>query len=83
MLIPYRNQRSLLFRCLDALPLRSSSQDQSILTALAWMQSFRKSHHEYLLLTKNDLTNLPLNWIPEKWERAVFPHGRDTRQLGI
>lgn len=81
MLVPYRQQRSLLFQCLDVLPLRSSSQDRSILIALAWLQGFRNAHREYLLLTENDLANLPLDWLPEKWGRAVFPHGRDSRML--
>jgi TnpA family transposase len=81
MLVPYRTQRSLLFLCLDALPLCSSSQDRSVLIALAWLQGFRSAHREYLLLTDNDLANLPLDWMPEKWGRAVFPHGRDSRML--
>nr|WP_258187902.1 hypothetical protein [Trinickia symbiotica] len=45
------------------------------------LQGFRNAHREYLLLTDNDLANLPLDWLPEKWERAVFPHGRDSRML--
>ncbi|TAL55812.1 Tn3 family transposase [Pandoraea sp.] len=81
MLVPYRTQRSLLFQCLDVLPLQSSSQDRAVLVALAWLQGFRNAHREYLLLTDNDLANLPLDWLPEKWERAVFPHGRDSRML--
>ncbi|NPT60787.1 Tn3 family transposase [Paraburkholderia elongata] len=81
MLVPYRNQRSLLFQCLDVLPLRSSSQDRAVLVALAWLQGSRNAHREYLLLTENDLANLPLDWLPEKWGRAVFPHGRDSRML--
>lgn len=52
-----------------------------MLTALAWLQGFRSAHREYLLLTDNDLANLPLAWLPEKWERAVFPHGRDSGML--
>ncbi|VWD64204.1 transposase Tn3 family protein [Burkholderia lata] len=81
MLVPYKSQRSLLFQCLDALPLRSSSQDRSVLIALAWLQGFRAAHREYLLLTENDLANLPLDWMPEKWVKAVFPQGRDSRML--
>nr|WP_254209640.1 Tn3 family transposase [Burkholderia multivorans] len=81
MLVPYKTQRSLLFQCLDALPLRSSSQDRAVLIALAWLRGFRAAHREYLLLTETDLANLPLDWMPEKWARAVFPHGRDSRML--
>ncbi|MGF6292937.1 hypothetical protein QFZ98_004798 [Paraburkholderia youngii] len=81
MLVPYRNQRSSLFQCLDVLPLQSSSQDRAVLVALAWMQGFRNAHREYLLLTESDLASLPVDWLPEKWERAVFPHGRGSRML--
>jgi hypothetical protein len=81
MLVPYRTQRSLLFQCLDVLPLQSSSQDRAVLVALAWLQGFRNAHREYQLLTDNDLANVPLDWLPEKWERAVFPHGWDSRML--
>nr|WP_227789652.1 MULTISPECIES: hypothetical protein [unclassified Burkholderia] len=71
MLVPYRSQRSLLFQCLDVLPLRSSSQDRSALIALAWLQGFRNAHREYLLLTDNDLRSLPLDWLPEKVESGL------------
>ncbi|MFL9861475.1 hypothetical protein PQR72_38060 [Paraburkholderia madseniana] len=81
MLVPYRTQRSLRFQCLDVLPLQSNSQARAVLVALAWLQGFRNAHSEYLLLTDNDLANLPLDWLPEKWEHAVFPHGRDSRML--
>ncbi|MFM0133753.1 hypothetical protein [Paraburkholderia sediminicola] len=77
MLVPYRTQRSLRFQCLDVLPLQSNSQARAVLVALAWLQGFRNAHSEYLLLTDNDLANLPLDWLPEKWQHAVFPHGRD------
>ncbi|QUN32294.1 Tn3 family transposase (plasmid) [Cupriavidus sp. KK10] len=81
MLAPYRQQRSLLFQCVEVLPLRSSSQDKAILVALAWMDGFRASHREYLQLTDNDLANLPLDWIPDKWNKAIFPDGRSARLL--
>lgn len=59
MLVPYRQQRSLLFQCLDVLPLQSSSEDRSVLISLAWLQGFRNAHREYLLLSENDLAHLP------------------------
>ena len=49
--------------------------------ALAWIQGFRTSHREHLQLTDDDLMNLPLDWIPAKWEKAIFPDGRSTRLL--
>ena len=69
------------FQCLDILPLHSSSQDRSVLIALAWLRGFRNAHREHLPLTNNDLANLPLDWMPEKWERAVFPRGRNGGML--
>ncbi|QBY56181.1 Tn3 family transposase [Cupriavidus oxalaticus] len=81
MLAPYRQQRSLLFQCLEVLPLKSSSQDKTVLVALAWIQGFRTSHREHLHLTDDDLLNLPLDWLPAKWEKAIFPDGRSSRLL--
>lgn len=51
MLVPYRTQRSLLFQCLDVLPLQSNSQDRAVLVALAWLQGFWNARRECLLLT--------------------------------
>ena len=59
LLAPYRNLRSLLFQCLDILSLRSSSQDDALLGALAWIQQYRASRREYLLLGDADLAELP------------------------
>lgn len=81
LLAPYRNLRSLLFQCLDILSLRSSSQDDALLDAVAWIQRHRASRREYLLLGNADLAELPLDWIPEKWEKYVFPDGRSARLL--
>lgn len=81
MLAPYRQQRSLLFQCIEALPLRSSSQDKAILVALAWMQGYRTSHREYLQLTEAEFADLPLDWLPDKWNKAIFPDGRNSRLL--
>ncbi|WP_444634001.1 Tn3 family transposase [Cupriavidus oxalaticus] len=81
LLAPYRNLRSLLFQCLDILSLRSSSQDDALLGALAWIQQYRASRREYLLLGDADLAELPLDWMPEKWEKFVFPDGRSARLL--
>jgi len=78
MLRPYRQSRSLLFQCVEVLPLRSSSEDRAILSAVAWMEGFRNSRREYLLLTDNERDSLPLDWVPEKWNKAIFPDGRDA-----
>lgn len=78
MLQPYRVKRALLFQCLDVLALKSSSQDDAPLRALAWLQRFRSSHREYLALTADDLAQLPLDWLPEKWRRLVFGSGKSA-----
>lgn len=72
MLQPYRSKRPLLFQCLEALTLRSSSQDDALLGALAWMQRFRSSHREWLVIEANDLAVLSFDWLPDKWEKLVF-----------
>ncbi|MFP4896618.1 Tn3 family transposase [Paraburkholderia sp. EG304] len=81
LLTPYRNLRSLLFQCLDMLPLKPSSQDDALLVALTWMQPLRSSRREHLMLSDDDVATLPLDWIPEKWEKSIFPDGRSARLL--
>ncbi|WP_455750180.1 DUF4158 domain-containing protein [Ralstonia mannitolilytica] len=81
MLRPYRNLRALLFQCLDLLSLRASSQDDALLRALDWMRSYRTSHREYLMLSDRDAANLPLGWIPDKWEKPIFPNGKSGRLM--
>ncbi|WP_018441893.1 Tn3 family transposase [Trinickia symbiotica] len=81
LLAPYQNLRSLLFQCLDILSLKSSSQDDALLKAFDWLKQYRSSRREYLLLSDADLAQLPLDWIPEKWEKSVFPHGRPSGML--
>jgi TnpA family transposase len=81
MLFPYKSKRPLLFQCLDALALRSSSQDDALLRALTWMRRYRSSHREYLPIAADDLAALTLTWIPDKWVKLVFgkdqPEGDD------
>ncbi|MCW3698919.1 Tn3 family transposase [Burkholderia cenocepacia] len=81
LLIPYRNLRSLLFQCVESLSLKASSQDDALLKALDWLKVYRSSRREYLLLSDTDLEQLPLGWIPEKWERCVLPDGLSARLL--
>jgi hypothetical protein len=79
--VPYRNLRSVLFQCIDMPSLKSSSQDDALLIAGAWLRQVRSSHREYLMLGDDDIATLPLDWLPDKWEQAIFPHGRSTRML--
>jgi len=46
MLSGYAAKRSLLFKCLEALTLRSSSQDDSVLRVIALAQRYRSSHRD-------------------------------------
>ncbi len=81
LLAPYKSLRSLLFQCVEQLSLKPSSQDDALLRALEWIKQLRTSRREYLLLSDTDLAQLPLDWVPEKWERCVFPDGRSARLL--
>ena len=81
MLTPYGKLRSLLFQCVDMLSLKPSSQDDELLIALTWMHQFRSLHRENLVLSDDDAARLPREWIPEKWEKPVFPDGRGGKLL--
>ncbi|MEM5440409.1 hypothetical protein AABE10_35220 [Paraburkholderia diazotrophica] len=51
LLAPYQNLRSLLFRCVAILSLKSNSQDDALLKAFDWLEQYRSSWREYLLLS--------------------------------
>lgn len=72
MLASYAGKRSLLFKCLDILVLRSSSQDDSLLNAIALIQKYRSSHRDRIVLAEGELNALSLAWLPDKWQRLVF-----------
>lgn len=72
MLAIYTGKRSLLFKCLEALTLRSSSQDESLLAMIALTQKYRTSHKEHLSITESQIDMLALDWMPEKWRTLVF-----------
>lgn len=76
------HERQQLGRCRQCGGLSFVLDARIAWVALARLQGFRHAHREYLLrLAENDLANLSLDWLSEKWERAVFPHGRDSRML--
>ena len=79
MLSGYVGKRSLLFKCLDAMELRSSSQDESMLDAIKVIQEFRSSHKEHLSVHEAGLEDIQLDWMPEKWRNLVF--GRNVVTL--
>lgn len=72
MLQPYRSKRSLLFQCLDVLALKSSSQDDTLLQAVDWLQRHRNSHRETLTLSADDIDEMALEGLPEKWRKLIF-----------
>jgi len=72
MLVGYVSKRSLLFKCLEAMSLKSSSQDDSLLAAIAIIQKHRTSHKELLPLKEDELPELALDWISDKWRKLVF-----------
>lgn len=72
MLTGYTVKRSLLFKCLEALTLRSSSQDESLLRMISLLQQYRSSHREQLSMAETGLDMLVLDWMPDKWRNLVF-----------
>jgi TnpA family transposase len=78
MLAGYGAKRSLLFKCLEALSLRSSSQDESLLRTITLIQKFRSSHREQLSIAETSLDTLALDWMPEKWHSLIFGKRQST-----
>ncbi|MET3109392.1 TnpA family transposase, partial [Oxalobacteraceae bacterium GrIS 1.18] len=72
MLNSYPSKRSLLFKCLEALELRSSSQDASLLRAIELAQKFRSSHRDQISVTESGIDVADYNWMADKWHDLVF-----------
>ena len=71
MLKPYGDKRALLYQCLDVLELQSSSQDDTLVKAIAWIREWRTARREHL-----DPTTLPKGidlkrWLPDAWYRLI------------
>ncbi|WP_034293035.1 Tn3 family transposase [Herbaspirillum sp. RV1423] len=77
MLSGYTPKRSLFFKCIEALSLRSSSQDDSLIEAISFLQNYRTSHREQLPCHESGITELDLEWLPEKWRVLVFGKRQD------
>lgn len=71
MLQPYRIKRALLFQCLDAMLLKSSSPDESLLRTIAWMAQFRSSHKEHVRADAG-LGAVDLDWLTDRKWRALI-----------
>lgn len=72
MLGGYGSKRSLLFKCLEAFKLQTTSQDVSILDAIAVVQRYRSSHKEHLAVDESGIADLDLAWMPDKWRVLIF-----------
>lgn len=68
----YTAKRSLLFKCLEALDLRSSSQDGSLLRAIAQVQKYRSSHREQIAVADSGIAIEDHDWMVDKWHVLVF-----------
>ncbi len=80
MLSGYSPKRSLFFKCIEALSLRSSSQDDSLLDAINLLQKYRTSHREQLPCRESGIAELDLEWLPEKWRILVFGKRQDDSE---
>lgn len=76
MLQPYRSKRALLFQCLDAMLLKSSSPDESLLRAIAWITQFRSSHKEQVR-ADSGIGVIDLGWLSDKKWRVLI-EGSDS-----
>jgi hypothetical protein len=77
----YASHRPTLFRIWRAIPMKTTSQDASLVHALAFILAHEHSRSEWLPLTGEHAatTTLDLSWVPESWWRLVTgQHPRDA-----
>jgi TnpA family transposase len=84
----YKSHRATLFGLLDALPLRSTSQDTSVEEALHFIQTHAGRTGEWLPTTRterrgpNEKLQIPLldlSWVPDGWWRLLTDETRRDR----
>ena len=72
----YKAQRAGLFKLLEILPLRGSTQDNPLKAAIQFIQEHRQSRHESVSVLKVEhpgtaqeqkTSLLDLDWVPTKW----------------
>jgi TnpA family transposase len=72
----YKSHRAILFRLLEVLPLRSSSQDKTLEAAIQFLLEHRNNRQASLPIitiknagtdSEQRLQHLDLSWIPAKW----------------
>lgn len=83
----YRNHRPVLFKLLEVLPLRSSTQDSDLNQAIEFIKENRLKRQQWLSLTETDQAQdnstdqppkLDLSWLPTAWWSLVT--GTRSRQ---
>jgi TnpA family transposase len=83
----YKSQRSALFRLLDVLPLRSSTQDVSLIEAIKFIVQNRHSRSASVSVVRIEhpgtdeerhIQLLDLSWIPQKWWTLVSGQRKRT-----
>ena len=77
----YRSHRAAFFRLLEVLPLHSTTQDQSLIEAIAFVQAHRPKRKVWIDVVvkddaqptteKQDKPVLTLDWVPTKWWELV------------
>ena len=81
----YKSHRATLFGLLDALPLRTTSQDTSVEEALRFLQAHSGRTGEWLLTTRTERMGpsqtvqvplLDLSWVPDGWWRLLTDASR-------
>jgi TnpA family transposase len=73
----FRPKRAVLFECIEALKLFTSSSDNFLISAIEFLKYHKNSKKDWLSTQlmdnneHNEIRHLNLNWIPEKWIRLV------------
>ena len=69
---PYKNKRYVLFQILENLTVCSTSQDQSLETALKFIMQYRHSHKQWIDIDPNSgLPQPDLSLLSDGWLKAV------------
>lgn len=75
ILKPYQSQRAQLLNCLELLDLGSSTEDTSILRALAVILEYRSTHKQELGHYEEFVGQ---TWINDKWRKLIFNTDTET-----
>lgn len=76
----YRSHRAVLFRFLEVVPLDTSTQDTTLISAIQFIRAHQGSHKIWLplpgtqetkALEETSIPPLDLSWVPSKWWTLV------------